>query len=106
VVYYVQVAPELSAETDEPLIPDEFQEVLIDGVMAWYYNHIADDTARGSVSTQDFEFWLKRMMDEQEEYQNTDLELQPDDSIYRGKLRAAMADRINEATLQVARDQL
>ena len=105
-VKYIRKADDLVEDSDIPLIPSEYQEILVDGVLRQYYKHQLDDASRTALASQDFEFWLRQMLQEQEAFDSPFLQLQVDQSTRANILAGVMWDRLDEATLHVIRAQL
>lgn len=58
--YYKEIT-ELSADTDQPIFPTKWHEILIWGVLAWYGFLFRDDAARRNMSMSNYNEMLKIM---------------------------------------------
>jgi hypothetical protein len=101
ILSYVVEVTELANDADEPLVPPRYQEVFIDGVMTNHYKHIADDMQRAAISQQDTDFWVAKMINEQEEHEPDKIQFRVDMQEKRHQLHQALFGDINEATSRV-----
>ena len=102
-IQYKAAATKLSADADESLIPEEFEDVLIDGALGMYYKYVVDDT-RFDIANQDFESWIADMLRQQGLAEPTQVRLVPNMSAK--KMAQDLFSHVNHASYFIARGGL
>lgn len=96
-ITYIQEVAELANDTDEPLIPTRYQEVLVRGIMALYFRDIFDDIAQAQENEKAAGTILAQMLAEQDDHDAGDVHLTPDMSDFGKQLEQAVSTKWHEA---------